>query len=379
MTKPIALRQRRGPWIAVALLLITVLTTVYAMLAVQSRRQLDADAARVTSEQQGVRYLRATTDLISELTRLRAQTVRNTVVNPGALQRAVVELDALDGREGQALGLGQRWPGLRPKVKQLMDDKPTGRQALDRYSEVLTLAVDMAAKVVRLAHLNGSTDSYGNYLADASFVQLPIVLTGANSVADQAYLGDKSGSTAVAIAVTRAQVAAAAAAIEAGLRVVTEAAGHAALIEPLDSFRDTVSRFGDTALAGTAGKKAVAAIAVQLQDASLNVADAMSIELDRLLKDTVRSLDRLRQQQMAMVIGGALVGLLFFWWAVPARERESGDDRDEEVGTQPIADIASLSVAMPEVDARELLATEELLRVGRGVRPRADDEELSDA
>ncbi|MET8281425.1 hypothetical protein [Micromonospora sp. NPDC005174] len=361
------------------MLLITVLTTVYAMLAVQSRRQIDADAARVTSEQQGLRYLRATTDLISELTRLRAQTVRNTVVNPGAIQRAVGELDALDGREGQALGLGQRWSGLRPKVKQLVDDRPTGRQALDRYSEVLTLAVDMAAKVLRLAHLNGSADSYGSFLADASFFQLPIVLTGANLVADQAYLGDKSGSTAVAIAVTRAQVAAAAAAIEAGLRVVTEAAGHAALIEPLDSFRDTVSRFGDTALAGTAGKNASAAMAVQLQDASLNVADAMSSELDRLLKDTVRSLDRLRQQQMAMVIVGALVGLLLFWWAVPARERESGDERDEEVGTQPIADIASLSVAMPEVDARELLATEELLRVGRGVRPRADDEELSDA
>ncbi|MGC4853031.1 hypothetical protein ACLQ24_06435 [Micromonospora sp. DT4] len=361
------------------MLLIAVLAAVHAMLAVQSRRQIDSDTAQVTSEQQGVRYLQAATDLISELTRLRAQTVRDTPANLGALQRAVVELDTLDEREGQALGLGQSWSGLRPKVKQLMDDRPTGRQALDRYSEVLTLAVDMAATVLRLAHVNGSGDSYGSYLADASFVQLPIVLTGANLVADQTYLGDKSESTTVAIAVTRAQVAAAAAAIETGLRAVTGAAGHAALIEPLDSFRDTVNRFGDTALAGTAGKNAVAAISAQVQDASLDVADAMSIELDRLLEDTVRSLNRLRQQQIAMVIGGALVGLLLFWWAVPARERESGDDRDEQVGTQPTVDVASLSVAMPEVDARELLAAEELLRVGRGVRPRSGDEELSDA
>ncbi|MDG4762045.1 hypothetical protein [Micromonospora sp. WMMD710] len=361
------------------MLLIIALSAVHVMLAVQSRSRIDSDVAQVTSAQQGARYLRATIDLLSELTRLRAQAVRNTPANPGALQRVVTELDALDGREGEELGLGPRWSGLRPKVGQLIDDMPTGRQALDRYSEVLTLAVDMAAKVVRLAHLTSSADSYVNYLADASFVQLPIVLIGANLVADQTYLGGGSGSAALVIAVTRAQVAAAAAAIDAGLRDATGAAGHAALVEPLDSFRDTVSRFGDSAPAGTAGARATAANAALVQDASLAVADAMSKQLDRLLKDRVRTLDRLRQQQIALVIGGVLVGLLLLWWAMPGRERESADDRDDEVGADPTADIAAVSVAMPEVDARDLLAAEELLRVGRGVRPRSGDDELTDA
>jgi hypothetical protein len=70
-----------------------------------------------------------------------------------------------------------------------------------------------------------------------------------------------------------------------------------------------------------------------------------------------------------------VLGVVLLWWSIPARGRSRGDEiaglRDE--AAQPL-DVASVSVQLPAVDARDLLAIEELVHIGRGVRARPKDE-----
>ena len=96
-------------------------------------------------------------------------------------------------------------------------------------------------------------------------------------------------------------------------------------------------------------------------------------ELDRLLAGRQNGLRTQQLEVIAMAAAGVLLGVLLLWWSIPPKGRADAitDDRTEDVYA---ADVASVSVQLPAVNARDLLALEELVHVGRGVRARPRDE-----
>ena len=73
-----------------------------------------------------------------------------------------------------------------------------------------------------------------------------------------------------------------------------------------------------------------------------------------------------------MAAAGVLLGAMLLWFSIPPPGH--GDHPADGMVGSPTPDVASVSVQMPAVDARDLLAIEELVHVGRGVRARPRDE-----
>lgn len=389
MTRSTDVRTRRGPRILVAVGLLFALGGLFGALAAQLRSAIEADAGFVAAERHGVAYLRPLIRLVAELTGAQSASVRGAAVDPVALNAAIAAVSEVDRSSGAALRTEKRWAGLRGQIEKIMAERPAGRAALERYTDVVTLAIELGRIVGDTSNLilDPETDTY--YLMDAALLQLPTVLAGAGRAADHAYLaaakdgraGDDGGRVDVAVA--RQQVAAANEAIGTGLRKAMDATTHgdlgSGLTEQLDIFRSAVDQVASPAALRQADSGADAgalfAAARRVRDAALPLAGAVLAGLDDLLADRETSLYEQRTYALATAAAGVVLGVVLLWWSVPPRGRVPGDaavaERDESA--HPL-DVASVSVQLPAVDARDLLAIEELVHVGRGVRPRPKDE-----
>ncbi|OKI58183.1 hypothetical protein [Micromonospora sp. CB01531] len=378
-------RHRRGPRIAVAILLLVLIAGLFGAQAVQLRHSVRADAATVSLEQQGVRYLRPAVRLVAELANARSAAVRSETPEAAALTAAISAMADADAASGDALRSRQRWSQLRAQVERLRSQAPTGRAALQEYGEALALALDLCRTVLHTAHLATDGDPYRNYLAYTAASRLPVVLAGAGFMADRWYL-DGRGSGAVreratlAVSVTRSEVAEAATAIGAGPGAASDVSASVGrdLFRPLDVFRDVAGQLaGPAVLEQEATPSDVATVTTDartVQEAGRALAGATFNELDRELVARRDDLAAAELRQLLLALAGVAGGLVLLWWAVPARGRDLSD-RPADTSEPPFAgDIASVAVALPEVDARDLLAIEELVHVGRGVRPRPRDE-----
>ncbi len=389
MTRPTQLRVRRGPRILVAILLLFAIGGLFGVLVTQLRSANANDADFVAAERHGVAYLRPLNRLLVELTRAQSAAVRGAAVDSVALNAAVAGVAEADRAHGGVLRTERRWTDLRGEIAKAPTERPAGAAALARYTDLVTLANDLARRVGDTSNLilDPQLDSF--YLMDTALLQLPDVLTAAGRAADHAYLAtvedgdsDERAAAQVEVAVARHRVATATDAIGAGLRKAMDETSRSAmgpnLTEPLDSFRSAVDQLAPPAAlrqADIPSASTLSTAAQRVREAALPLSGAVLGELDSLLAARQDALALQRTYGLMAAAAGVLLGVVLLWWSVPARGRSRGEDiaglRDEAV--HPL-DVASVSVQMPAVDARDLLAIEELVHVGRGVRARPKDE-----
>jgi hypothetical protein len=387
MTRPADLRQRRGPRILVAIVLLIAIGGLFGVLVTQLRSIHSAEAEFVTAERQGVAYLRPLTRLLSELAKAQTAAVRATAVDSVSLNGAVAGVAEADRAHGGLLRTERRWTDLRGEIEKTAADRPTGAAALARFTDLITLANDLARRVADTSNLilDPRLDTY--YLMDTALLQLPVAVTSAGRAADVSYLVTRSGQDSgdedarVDVAVARTQVATSTDAIGVGLRKAMDETSRNGmgpnLTEPLDAFQSAVDQLAPPSALRQAeipSASSLATAAQRVREAALPLWGAVLGELDGALAARQESLSMQRTYGLTTAAAGVLLGVVLLWWSVPARSRGRGDDFAAARDEAQQMDVASVSVQLPAVDARDLLAIEELVHVGRGVRARPKDE-----
>ncbi len=387
-------RFRRGFRILVAVVLLLAVGGLYGALVGQLKSATDEDESFVALERHGVAYLRPLTRLVGELTAAQSAAVRGAAVDTVALNAAVVAVSEVDRTDGPPLRTQQRWTDLRAAIDKVGKQRPTGPGALDAYADVVALATDLARKVGDTSKLilDPELDSY--YLMDAAMLQLPAVLTAAGLAADLAYLTADRGKDDqlpyegfIDVAVARQQVATATEATSTGIRKALDATQRGALganlTEPLDAFRAAADQLVPPAAlrqaTPTGNSSTISAAAQKIRATAVPLAAAVLTELDALLAVRQDHLASQRIYALGAAGAGVALAVILLWWSVPARGRARSDELAAVTGRDEAGaagDVASLSVQLPVVDARDLLALEELVHVGRGVR--AQPKEKSD-
>jgi hypothetical protein len=386
---------RRGPRIVLAVVLLCGIGGLFGALTGQLRTAIESDAAVVANERLGVQYLRPVTRLIIELSKAQSAAVRGSAVDSVALEAAVSGVSAADDVDGIALRTQQLWTQLRAEIAKVMTERPTAATAIDRYGDLIELVAELARRAGDTSQLilDPKVDSY--YLMDAVLLQLPTAVTAAGRAADRAYLGRSARTTAdseaidVDVAVDRRRVASATAALGTSVRKAMNETSRATmgptLTEPLDVFRAAVEQLAPPAVLKQSGQPpndtALSEAATRVRDSALPLAVAVLSELEGLLATRQEALATQRITALAYAGAGVIAGVVLLWWSVPPRGRGHGDDlagatAGDDTGVP--RDVAAVSVQLPAVDARDLLAIEELMHVGRGVRARPRDE-ASDA
>jgi hypothetical protein len=263
-------------------------------------------------------------------------------------------------------------------VEALLVDKPSGVAATQRYDDGIALATDLLRTAGTAARLSADPDPNRRFLADLVVERLPVVVVGAGQIADRLFLDARATGAAqerasLAVAVARSEVASAVQALDAAMFLVAaspEAALGRDVTEPLDAFRADAGRLAGPAVIeqtriSLTGAADAATLAERVRGSAAILAAAALAVLDRALQEYQDSVGRQRMRQLAMVLAGVVLGGLLLYRSVPRPYRD-----DDVVGT---ADVASVSINLPEVDARDLLALEELVHIGRGVQGRPSD------
>jgi hypothetical protein len=390
MSRSTAAGIRRAPRIFVAATLLCGIAALFGGLATQLRTAIESDATFVAAERVGVEYLRPLTRLVVELGRAQSAAVRGSAVDSVALDAAISGVAAVDLVRGGELRTQQRWTDLLAAIGTVVTEQPRGAAAVDRYGDLLGLAAELARRVGDTSKLilDPALDSY--YLMDTVILQLPAAVAAAGRAADKAHLARSTGSShdgqtiSADVAIERHLVAATTAAIGTSVRKAmdetTRTAMVANLTEPLDVFRAAADQLAPPVAlkqsdeAPDAG--ALADAAARVRDAALPLAVAALAELDSLLATRQEGLDTQRISALAFAGAGVVAGVVLLWWSVPPRGRGRGDELAVAAAGDDMSprDVASVSVQLPAVDARDLLAIEELMHVGRGVRVRPKDE-----
>ncbi|MET7424496.1 hypothetical protein [Dactylosporangium sp. NPDC005555] len=362
---------------AAAVLTVAVMSAVLGAGLSSSWSQLSRQRGLVAAERAGVAYLEPLTALVGALTTAGSGAARGEPLDAGPLHAAAAEVAAADTAHGALLGTGPRWSELRRRIGALTGG-PGGYQDL---RDAAGLATELATQVGDASHLvlDAELDVY--YLTDAG-LRLPAVMSGAARVADLVALPPGTGAAAsgdaderaAAVAVARYEVAVAVAAISTGLRKsaqnTTLLSTGTDLTGQQDAFQTAVDTLTPPALvrdlSGQVTPAGSADAAARVGRAAAGLAAAIWDRLDTLLAD--RQAGLVRQQRLVM--GGAATvpagALVLLWLFAPGRRSHAADDDagGDAGGTEPEAPQISL------IDARDLLGAEELVHVGRAVRPR---------
>ncbi|MDT5027831.1 MAG: hypothetical protein QOE61_4257, partial [Micromonosporaceae bacterium] len=371
--------DRRGVRIFVALLLLAAMAGLDGTLIVRLTSDARATMATLDAQREGVFYLRPLRALQTELVSARFAAVRGQRVNVDALSAAVTGVAQADRAHGTVVAATQRWSDLRKQIEGLLAVSPSGRPALQAYTDVLALAAGLSQHVATATHLIAQEDLDGHYLAEAVSNGLPRMMAAAGLAADEAYLtttADRSDRAdgLMRVALARYQVSQTADEVLASIGIAFSATDSGTLntsvTGPLDALGAAVGQLSaPAAVRPEAAAVDVAALttgAESVRVAGASLTNAILTELDALV--TVR-LDQTRVSGVwawGVAIAGGLVGLVLLWWSVPAAVTRPDDD--DAHGDAPDRDVAAISMRLPEIDPRELLASEELVHVGRGVR-----------
>ena len=390
-------RVRRGLRIVVGLVLLLAVGALFAALLVPRVEGIEADRQTLQAERTGASYLRPLTRLLAELANAHSATVSRRPIDAVALTAAANAVAEADAAYGDGLQTGQRWADLSTAVTALTGGGNGGGPV--GYADAVVLCADLISHVGEASRLSVDANPDGRYLGDAAVVRVPTLLVatlafagldanegrggsgnppGASSPSQSDNAGDSDGRVDVLVA--RTTLADAAEAADSGLRraLVSTATGlDSDLAEALDSVRAAVElAAGPGSLRQSdpgSGGAELAVSAQRVRDSALGLAVAVLGELDRVLAERDRDLGAQQLRELLMAAAGVLLGAALLWFAIPPPGGQ-GDHAAEFTALSPTPDVASVSVQMPAVDARDLLAIEELVHVGRGVRARPRDE-----
>jgi hypothetical protein len=377
MTEPRRTRIRRGARLAVALLLLVAMAGVFAAMVVelQSRTRSDADA--VATQRSGVALTRPLIPLTVHLSGAQAAVAQGNAVDRAPLDAAVAAVADVDARQGAALGTSTRWSDLRAALPAA---GAVGPAAVQPYADATALAMQLIDMVGDRSGLFGTGDTVTVRLAEAALERLPSVLAAAGNVV--AYASDvttahvnEAAAARLDLAVARVMVATSAEALQRELQAAMESAPAPDVAKALDVLLAAVQRLAPPAplravVADTLTTDAAARAAADIRAAATVLATACLDALDQHLAGRADDLAAQRARELGMATAGVFVCLVLLWWSAPQRERAAADGP----ATLATPDVAEVSVQVPAVDARDLLAIEELMHVGRGVRARPRDE-----
>jgi methyl-accepting chemotaxis protein len=363
-------------------------------LAFQASSYNSAQENFLSNERVGILYLRPLNGLIVALSDGESAAVRNDPVNAAEIQAAVSKVDTADAAYGSRLATQQRWSDLRQRIATLIATPETGQLAFSDYSNIIDLAVALVTATGDTSELilDPGQDSF--HLVDAALVQATSVLVDSGQMADLVSLGSKVAPTGTTEAegrvfAARDRVAQAAAVIDTDVQTsfgATRSTTLAAqLAAPLDQFRSAISGFAPvTSLAelpvSLSEPRSVYAARSQVQSAASRLQATMLDELDQLLQARQHDLHAQWQRGFA-ALGVAVVAVGWIGWILlPARRvpdpaqttdeaaaLDGGRHRAAEIGEDEDPDPADDGLT-DLIDARELLAMDELTRVGRAVR-----------
>lgn len=381
------------------LAVLGVALAIFGPLAFVSSRLWSAnDQVRsvAASERDGVAYLRPVVQLVGAVVDAQSTAVAGGRVDAAALRTAVAAVDAVDAQRGGRLGVRDRWRSLRTQVLALANGNRTGADAYAAYTGVVDLSVALGTTVGDTSQLilDPELDSY--YLMDTALLRVPAILVQSGRYLDLARLDaarrqptpDPDAPTPpanVGPSVARDRVASAASAVDGNLRTsvnrTADSAVGPALVQPLDAFRTAATGLApasallDPSLA-TATPGAVATAGRDLQQATRQLAATVLDQLDRLLSARERSARLDQWVVFAAVPVAIVVGILACWLVLSVASPRSGP----AVERDPETDLDAADLPAPDrseqleevralIDARELLRSDELVRVGRAVRP----------
>ncbi len=345
-------------------------------------------------EQAGVAYLRPLVQLLAAVDDAQAAAARGQAVPTLDVRSALAEVDKVDGTTGSVLGLQQRWSEVRGKIDTTLSQTLAAREpAISAYAEPIESIRAMLTKLGDETNLilDPELDSY--YLMDAALVRLPEIVVDAGRVADFETLagadqapGGAPAPDVVRVAVIRDRVAAGASAVNRGLRTSAESTASPTLAQrllaQLDEFNASATKIAPSTALGLppASRPDPATTLVnriELRKNALALGTASMDELDALLTARATGLGWQRTVAVVAIIVGAVVagGILFL--RLPKREApEELDAPPTPVQPIPVEPSIPPRAEGPDaesfelVDARELLASSELVHVGRALRPR---------
>ncbi len=377
--------------ICLSVLIAGVAAGMLGVVVVTSWNDVGADRTFVDQERSGVRYLQPLSGLVEALSVAQSAAVRGGVLDVATVQARLAEVDVVDRELSGRLQTGGRWADLRDRVTALLGSPGGGRAAYQNFGEVVVLANALEEQVTDASNLilDPALDTY--YLMDAALLGLPQAIISAGRAADLLTLAGghaPQGEDAAALAVARYQVALLSTQIASGLSKSVKASADpgvgVALTAQQDAFQTAVDAFVPPSLvqqlSAPYNPAAVVRAAGQVLSTGLALSSAVLGQLDRLLAGRQVALVRHQRLVGAGVVAALVAAFVLFWLLVPGRGgRATAADLEvepDEFGAEPAEAEAE---PVDTLDARELLRTEALVHVGRGVRARPRDQDDDDA
>ena len=370
--------RNRHPSRVVALVVCGVIIVgAFGAVLRQTWQGTSVDREVVASARSGVTYLHPLTGLIGELVEAQSAAVRGTQVDAAGVRTALAAVETQDRESGRAFGSEARFAELKNRVEVILAQGPRGREAFDAYSDVVALTVVLIRQIGDNSSLSRDPDLDSYYLMDAATIRLPDAMVLAGKASDLVVLaGDKelSGEDAIKAAVARHGVADAAEEVSKGLNKSVDATARtqlgANIAQRLDAFRAAVDAFAPPTmledLAGTVNAADLAAAARQVFATALPLSHRLLGELDALLSVRQEGFANDLRYASVAAVASAVAGILLLWLLATGRSRPRRDPALDAVlsGDSDDAMLGTLT------DARTLLDGEELVHVGRAVRPR---------
>jgi hypothetical protein len=225
---------------------------------------------------------------------------------------------------------------------------------------------------------------------DVALLRLPQAMVSAGRAADLLSMNGgqpPAGENGDALAVARYQVALLSTQVASGLSKSVKASADpglgVALTGQQDAFQAAVDAFAPPSvvqqLSAVYNPTGVIRAAGQVQSTGLALSTAALGQLDRLLAGRQAALLRRQQLTVAGVVGVLVAAVALLWLLVPARSGRPAAGEVEVEVEFPAEPAEAETEPVDILDARELLRTEELVHVGRGVRARPRDQDDDDA
>jgi hypothetical protein len=196
-------RPRSRGWTGVrpiARILFALLLLVPAGVLFAGARASAADEQdRTARELLGVDYLRAMQPLTVALLSAQSEAVAGRSVNTAAMTQAFADMDAADAREGDGLGLHDRWQGLRAKVQGL-PAQGTGRAMYTAYGEASDLMLALYGRARQTSGLAADPKADAVSLERVVAVDLPQINVAMGRYADLTQIGAGSDLSAAGLA-----------------------------------------------------------------------------------------------------------------------------------------------------------------------------------
>ncbi len=376
--------MRRSLRIAAAFAVVAAVLLPLAFVFAQFWTSTGDNLRFVNDERRGVAYLQPLVRLLGTLTDAQSAATRGKPIDVAQLRAAVAAVDAVDQAQDDRLRTRQRWSQLRAQIEAATARGTfTGEDAYATYSETNDLVLSLMAKIGDTSNLilDPELDSY--YLMDTALLRLPQVLVDAGRLADLSALlaSTKSATGSAQLAVARDRVATTADTIDVGLRKSFSATSSKTLgpnlLGQLDAFRSAANdlapsslllRQSDTGL----DPEALASARAQLERATLQMAGTTLAELDALLSVRGDHLDGQRTAALVAFLIGALAGAVVLWQRLPGPSVVAPAPTGADGAASPFDDTVDEDdeafAVQDLVDARALLQSDELVRVGRAVR-----------